>query len=74
MDEILDYLPFPVDAIVFGTTFVVGAVLLTTIAYGANAVLKGYALSDELKRVLDGIGQFFQWLFELPGTGEEVKA
>lgn len=72
MQELIDRLPFPLNVLVFGVSFVGGAIVITGIVFGAGAALEGYALNDKLKRVLDAIGEFFAWLLEIPGTGEEV--
>lgn len=74
MQELIDRLPFPLNVLVFGVGFVGGAIVITGIVYGASLTLEGYALNDKLKRVLDGIQQFFTWFLEIPGTGEVTPA
>ncbi len=72
--DLIDWLPFPLNVALFGAELIAGGVLLTGMVFGASLALQGTALTDEVKEVLKAIGAFFQWLFELPGTGEEVNA
>lgn len=74
MREFMDRLPFPVDVAAFGVGLLVGAIVLTGAVFGASLALKGYALTDEVKRFLDGLAKFFQSFMDVPGTGEEVTA
>lgn len=74
LQDIIDRLPFPLNVALFGAEVLAGGILLTGVVFGASLALQGNALTDQVKETLKAIGEFFQWLFELPGTGEEVKA
>ncbi len=74
MQDLIDRLPPPLGALLFGADLLVEGSCLFGVILGAGIVIQAYVLAEKIRAVLQGLIGFFQWLLELPGTGEEVRA